>query len=66
MERLRARTVAEREEEARRGAEVWPKQFRLVGKKFAVGDCDLKPGAVVELTEAQARAFGDLFEPVLS
>jgi hypothetical protein len=65
LERLRARTVAEREAGARTAAEVWPAPFRLLpGRKFAQGAHDCEPGDVVELTAAQARAFGDLFERV--
>jgi hypothetical protein len=63
QESLRAEQNAEAARQRDRAG--WPRPFRLLeGKRHALGERDLLPGEVIELTEAQAAAFADKFEPV--
>jgi hypothetical protein len=65
---IEAKLRAKRDAEIARLADAvqpWPRPFRLLpGKKHGLPDRNMLPGEITELTEAQARAFGDKFEPV--
>lgn len=65
LDRAITRLRDAREKEAARPVLTWPRSYRLkAGKRHLVGDRYLLADEVIQLTESQAKSFGDKFEEV--